>query len=55
MEYGHRGGQEGFADVFAGEAFALQQDYVEAAAGEKGGCCAAARAAADDYDVCVFG
>ena len=55
LEDGHGGGQKGLADVFAGEAFALQEGHIEASAGEKGGGGAAAGASAYDYYVCVFG
>ena len=41
--------------MFAGESFALQQDDVEARAGEQGGGGAASGASSYDYDVGVFG
>ena len=55
LEDGHGGGQQGLADVFAGEAFALQEGHIKASAGEEGGGGAAAGASAYYYDVCVFG
>ena len=41
--------------MFAGEAFAFEQDYVEAMSGEQGGGGAASWTSAYDYDVGVFG
>ena len=49
------GGQQGFADVIAGELFAFEQGYVEAVSGEQGCGGTAAGAAADDCYVGVFG
>ena len=52
FEDGHGGGQQGLADVVAGEALALQQDDAPALTGQHGGGGAASGAAADDGHVC---
>ena len=55
FEYGHGRGKERFPDVFTREAFAFQQDDVEAVSGEQGGGGTASRPAAYHYHVGLFG
>ena len=50
FENGDGGGEEGFADVFSGEDFSLEEDDLEALSGEEGGGGGASGASADDDD-----